>query len=716
MDFYRHQDKARQNTKSLILLFILSLGLVTTSIYAALKFSLYVSRPRQTRNQAYQDTMLSDWSFASSECQAALQDYTYILKLNSSRSSRLFRNSYSRRRYYSSRDVEMVQTDKAIKDQKVQKECNIKKALTFSWWDSGMFMWVALATTTVVGGMSLSKMSNLKHGGSVVALEMGGRLLLPETANDEEKQLLNIVEEMALAAGIPKPDVYLLDRESGINAFAAGYKVDDAVVGVTRGALEAFNRDELQAVIGHEFSHILNGDMRMNIRISSIIYGLISIYLLGRICLRGSYYSDSRENRFLLAFGFSLIAIGCIGMLCGRILKSAISRQREFLADASSVQFTRNAEGMASALMTIQRDSFGSLVNTPYAEAHSHMLFGNALNLNDGSLFDTHPPLKERIRRIKGRISRNKARSSSAKVSNNNNNIDNAINEMTMGFAQGNSIAANIPPNTNDSDEDSIVESNPVNKVELPYWWSKLPEVIQEALKEPESSVLVLFALCLDSENREAQKKYLQKQDSSLSIEKILELESSLQSVNSKLYLPIVDQIAIALRETDSEKLEKSLEQVRNLGQIKFNQDWTIKGFAVYTTLQRGLKPEAFSNSNNDHTLDRIWIDCLKILSMLAQVGESNEDNIDYAFRTGAFLLSRVSKNNIPKTRVSCDLDLLQSSLRYVAQTNQELKKKIVYAAVETVMSKGAIKEAEIMLLGVIARKLDCAFPAIIKP
>ncbi|MCI5064918.1 M48 family metallopeptidase [bacterium] len=275
-----------------------------------------------------------------------------------------------------------------------------------------------LFTTLVTGGLigigSFSKVIQLRSGGGAqVATLLGGREIPPGTHEAPERVVLNVVEEMAIATGTPVPPVYLI-REPGINAFAAGYAERDAVIGITEGAVSALSRDELQGVIAHEFSHILHGDMRINIRLIGLLQGLLIISLLGRFLLRSGLSSHTRSFRrrnsgdssFIFVVGGALLLVGWIGVLGGRLIKAAVSRQREFLADASAVQYTRNPDGIAGALKKIggftpsPAAGRGSTVRHPRAEENSHLFFGNALGSTWFPLFATHPPLEVRIQRI----------------------------------------------------------------------------------------------------------------------------------------------------------------------------------------------------------------------------------------------------------------------------------------------------------------------------
>ncbi len=274
--------------------------------------------------------------------------------------------------------------------------------------------WQAWLTITAivcsfVGIAYLYKAVKLSGGGASIASSLGGRLIFPDTDDFYEKRLLNIVEEMAIASGMPVPQVYLMDDEIGINAFAAGYQPSDAVIGVTKGCLTKLSRLQLQGVIGHEFSHILNGDMRMNMRIIAILFGILCIGLLGRFILQfGSGHRSHRARKkegaapiFFLGLGF--MVLGYSGVFFGKLIQSAVSRQREYLADASAVQFTRDPQAIAEALKVIGYGGIGSAIGHSRREEFSHAFFGNAINpyfnFNFGFL-STHPKLDERIRRI----------------------------------------------------------------------------------------------------------------------------------------------------------------------------------------------------------------------------------------------------------------------------------------------------------------------------
>ena len=276
-------------------------------------------------------------------------------------------------------------------------------------WQPKMVVEVTLATLAIIGIASLYKWSEFSRGGSAVAESVGGRMVDPKTTDALEHRLVNVVEEMAIASGVHMPAVYVIDDEPGINAFAAGLTSNDAVVTVTRGTIEKLSRDELQGVIGHEFSHILNGDMKINVRLSALIFGILVIGLSGRAILwslRGMRFSSGRDKNgggiviAVALIGVAFMILGYIGYFFGRLIQAAVSRQREFLADASSVQFTRNPDGITGALKKIGGYALGSSMQTHKAADIGHFFFAQAFESNFGGLWATHPPLDARIKAI----------------------------------------------------------------------------------------------------------------------------------------------------------------------------------------------------------------------------------------------------------------------------------------------------------------------------
>jgi Zn-dependent protease with chaperone function len=272
-------------------------------------------------------------------------------------------------------------------------------------------VFLLVATTIAVAASiaiaSLVRTAALSGGGARVARELGGELVPADTTDPQLRRLRNVVEEMAIAAGVSVPEVYVLRNESAINAFAAGWSTSDAAVAVTAGALERLNRDELQGVIAHEFSHVVNGDMRLKHPTHrAAVRHPVPVHHRPDL-LQGSFFmgggrgrggrSDSNNNP-LPFIGIALLIAGAIGVFAGRIIQASVSRQREYLADTSAVQYTRQTSGLAGALKKIGGLGEGSKLRSPKRDEVGHMLFGAGGKLS--SLFATHPPLDERIRAL----------------------------------------------------------------------------------------------------------------------------------------------------------------------------------------------------------------------------------------------------------------------------------------------------------------------------
>ena len=266
---------------------------------------------------------------------------------------------------------------------------------------AGLLGIIALATAGFILLASLFRHFRLRAGGGSVAVALGGEPVLPEDRDPGRRRLQNVIEEMAVASGIPAPQAYVLEHERSINAFAAGHSTADAAVAVTRGALDGLSRAELQGVVAHEFSHILNGDMRLNIRLMGYLFGILAVSTIGRLMLRGGGHRGIRLGRsrgggiFALA-GAAIFVLGYEGVFCGRLIQAAVSRQREFLADAAAVQFTRQTEGLAGALRKIAGLPARSWLGAPRAEEVSHMLFANGRR-GFARWFATHPPIEARL-------------------------------------------------------------------------------------------------------------------------------------------------------------------------------------------------------------------------------------------------------------------------------------------------------------------------------
>ena len=579
-------------------------------------------------------------------------------------------------------------------------------SVDINWWHPTLFFWVSLVTITLITLASLYKIISLRQGGSVIAEELGGRLLLTETASKEEQQLLNIVEEMAIASGIPIPKVYLLYREPSINAFAAGFSLNDAVIGVTRGSIEQFNRDELQGVIAHEFSHILNGDMVLNLRLMGLLHGILFIFLTGRVMLR--IRDDDDDGLRLWALGLILMAIGGIGLICGRLIKAAVSRQREFLADASAVQFTRNSDGISGALQKLQQ--MDSRLLTPKAEAASHMFFGNALKIHFWQeKFATHPPLPERIRRVGGVKVKNLQPLSGNSVNSSSNN------SLTMGFAGGNSqptkpkqVVAQI----------GTVAPKDFNRAHALL--AELPESLRLGVRETETAKAILFALVLETQHSPIQEKqitWLHQVEPKELVESAVTLNQEIITLDSNIYLPLVDLTIPALRQLPAKECQRICKCVQGLVVAKGQA--SVRDFVLRLILWHRLQPVIQPDSNiavKFNSIEEIWSDCLLVLSALAQVGVDNADAAAYAFSSGIFRLPGATQQEKPKKLLKCNFSDVKKSIERLRQATPKLKQAIVDACAHTVLVDNKVTAEQGDLLRAIAMTLDCPIPPFLNP
>ncbi|WP_211468352.1 M48 family metallopeptidase [Collimonas silvisoli] len=464
----------------------------------------------------------------------------------------------------------------------------------------GFFATNTFITLLLIGGGTLIQTFNLRDGGDAVALMAGGRIVSPASGDLQERRLLNVVEEMALASGIACPKVYLLEQEDAINAFAAGYNQNEAVVAVTRGTLNRLTRDELQGVIGHEFSHILNGDMRLNIHLIGVLFGIQMIAGFGQQLMGVGRYWSSRDDKgppwqlVLLMAGLLLFVVGYIGIFFGRLIKSAVSRQREFLADASAVQFTRNPEGIGGALRKIggltDGKKIGSQINHPNAEQLSHLFLGSARpNLLSG-WFATHPPLAERLKRIYGRsMSTLEAPELTTPHAASVERMADlpfttSATAATSGLADAAAVSTPTPI-AGGSLTPSLEFGNSSGKT------SSLSPQLDGAVRDPVAACAVVYALLLGEGAERDSQLALLNQEAPQQAALTTYLAESIAQLPLSARLPLVDLAAPALRQLAQPERDKMLALADQL--IAADNRITLAEFVLQTILTRRLAPRA---------------------------------------------------------------------------------------------------------------------------
>ncbi|HCG8478252.1 TPA: M48 family metallopeptidase [Vibrio parahaemolyticus] len=546
---------------------------------------------------------------------------------------------------------------------------------------------------TVVSISSFIRLSELNaNGGRGVAESIGGKLISTDTSNAKHRQLLNVVEEMSIASGIPVPPVYVMTEEHGINAFAAGMSIDDAVIGVTQGALDAFSRDELQGVIAHEFSHILNGDMRLNTRLIGALFGITCIAHFGHLILDNSNStrhvsrSSSDSNKgfaVIILIAIVCLVLGWLGTLFGNMIKAAISRQREFLADASAVQFTRNDQGIAGALKKIGSNVQGSTLNTKASDEMSHMMFGQSKLSGFSGLFATHPPLDERIRRIEPNWDGSYAQHSHAQ--------NTAFgNEQVSGFAVG----GGSPASQSASPSEQLSETGQQLISQLP------PELVDIA-REPYSTRFIAFALIFDGSDiqREMIKSYVPLASQSTLLP-WLDYDLPLH-----LRFPLLELALPALKSLSEAQKISLCKVLRELSET--DNQYSLAEWCVINLLEKQLLA-SFGFIKQHKTLKQLEESVFWLLRELAWVSHSQADKAQRAYHCA---LAHLGFPEVKLEPANSNWHLSRAALELLLQLKPKDRRMFVKACRLAIESDGEITVAEGELYRVIACFLEVPEP-----
>jgi Zn-dependent protease with chaperone function len=590
---------------------------------------------------------------------------------------------------------------------------------SFTLWQPDLFLFTTFGTLTIIAFGSVFKTLQLSKGGSAVAEMLDGRLINSNATATDERKLLNVVEEMAIASGIPVPQVYLLEDEDGINAFAAGHSTSDAAIGVTRGGMQMLSRDQLQGVIGHEFSHILNGDMRLNLRLIGLIFGILCLTVVGRVLLR----TRGKKNPLPL-LGLALIVIGFVGVFFGRLIQAAVSRQREFLADAASVQFTRNPDGLAGALKKIGGLSSGSKLETPHAQEASHLFFANGLGSSLTGLMATHPPLPERIRALDpgwdGKLPTvtppQPAQPPSIPATERRSQppplppplpVIPIIEAAVAGIPGAAVTAQAILPDVGRPTTAHLQYAADLRQ--------SLPEALKSAARDPLGASALVYALLLSHEPsaREKQLADLAAVTSEPIGNETLALWPETQNVAVQTKIPLVDLALPALRQLSPAQFHEFRAAVRTL--VESDRQIDLFEYMLQKIVLRHLEPNfvpAPKTVTQYYDLKPLATDCGVLLSAMAYAGQADTAQAQAAFARGAQLLSRIAKTEVPFfPKVDCDLPRLDPALERLALAVPQIKKNVLNACAETVAADGLLQPPEAELLRAIADSLDCPIP-----
>ncbi|MDH3583091.1 MAG: M48 family metallopeptidase [Phycisphaerae bacterium] len=574
-------------------------------------------------------------------------------------------------------------------------------------------------TALVVGGGSLYKVSQLRGGGVPVAEALGGEPIHPDTRDRHERRLLNIVEEMAIATGIPAPPVYLMREEQGINAFAAGYTTGDAVIGVTQGCIRTLSREQLQGVIAHEFSHILNGDMRINVRLISILHGILIIGLIGYFILRAVRYSSGygrrdRSNPLpLILGGLGLVVIGSIGTFFGNLIKAAVSRQREFLADASAVQFTRNPDGIAGALKVIGGFEKSSRIQSPAAPEASHMFFGQAIRFSFRKLFATHPPLDLRIRRIDPSWPGGPAAYAHFAATATDSQSPAAPKPAVAALAGDTAaIPAAVPPT---SGVEQIGRPGAAHLAYAQKIIAALPAEVVDAAHETFGARGLVYALLMDPEPRYRSRQIAQLARSADAGVNLItrRLITPLQGLDKSSRLPLIDMALPALRRLTPDQYRQFRDNVRALVRADRKIDlfeWSLQKI-LFHHLGRQFEPRQRAG-RAVRRLSRVEGAWQVVLSALAYVGHRDRDAAQRAFAAGAAELSQAAGQILPSD--SCGLRALDPALDALADLPLHLRGRLIRACGACVSADRRITVYEAELVRAIAEALDLPMPPLL--
>jgi Zn-dependent protease with chaperone function len=583
----------------------------------------------------------------------------------------------------------------------------------------GLVAGISLATIGFISLSSLYKIASLSAGGGKVARSLGGTLITAESKDPLRRRLYNVVEEMAIASGIPMPEVYVLEKEPGINAFAAGFTTGDAAVTVTRGTLETLSRDELQGVIGHEFSHILNGDMRLSTRLMGILFGILVIGLIGRAVLNSVRHgtvrsNDSRRDNATAIYlaGLGLFLIGYIGVFFGQLIKAAVSRQREFLADASAVQFTRQTQGIAGALKKIAAAQQGSELQAADAEEVSHMLFATGASFS--SLWATHPPLVQRIRVLEPNFDESE--------------IARLANAMPHQPQTGTEAAEQNLPTTGIAPQQiSIMPAALTETVGLPteehiQLASALRQSISENLYRAAHSsadaLPLVLALLLDADEavRRTQLDLIAQQLGGTTVMAAETLQMEVQKLDTAFRLPLL-QIAFPLiKNRPMEQLERIADLVRQLIEVDGLVD-TFE-FALSRVLKTHLNDAAHPQRQQAHLrLTQLPKAIGALFSVMAKQDHSTPRE---SYQKGMESLGRYE----PRIKMLIDtkqwpdyeplgdwIPATEAALTQLDRLHMPDKQALVSALVLTISHDGKVSPDEAELLRAICATLHCPLP-----
>ena len=578
-----------------------------------------------------------------------------------------------------------------------------------SLWQPGVFAAVAAGTLAVIGIASLYKWTEFRAGGSAVAESVGGRKVDPHTTDPKEHQLLNVVEEMAIASGLPVPAVYILDEEPAINSFAAGLTTSDTVITVTRGTLEKLSRDELQGVVAHEFSHILNGDMRLNVRVSAIIFGILVIGLAGRATLwslRGSRKGNGVA--VVLGIGLALMIVGYVGYFFGKLIQASMSRQREYLADASAVQFTRNPPGITGALKKIGGYAIGSSLDTHRAAAISHFFFAQSAVSEFGGLWDTHPPLAARIRAIDPAFD--------GQFINPPEIVD--VAKEPWSKVPHMPPAAPVPSPQSGAAFGAALAAvagtmSPEGGADAQSLLAEIPAAIRTAARSPHDAPILVFGLLLDDADalRQKQLALIASGEGSDALRTLEQLGAALRQLKASHRLTVLQLALPAIKALPQSALGSFAGTLDDL--VQADGKVTPFEFALQRLVLRSLAISRAPSASitQIYSFQAVANEISVVLSALAHASSEDDAEAARAFAEGASQLKLIEDRIRYLGRADSGLVQLDAALDRLAGASGPIKQRLLMAAAHVVSADGVLLEREGELLRAVAASLDVPVP-----
>jgi Zn-dependent protease with chaperone function len=565
------------------------------------------------------------------------------------------------------------------------------------------------AVAAVIGLSCLYKIAQLGQGGGVVARSLGGVRVSQDTTDAAERRLLNVVEEMAIASGVPMPEVYLLEQEAGINAFAAGHNPANAAVAVTRGTLNTLNRAELQGVIAHEFSHILNGDMRLNIRLMGLLFGLMVIALIARTALRltprGRGGKAGSAILVIAAAALVVLVVGYVGLFCGRVIQAAISRKREALADASAVQFTRDPSGLRGALVKIGAATGGSRIADAHVDEVAHMLFAPGMS----RLLATHPPLLDRIKVldpqfnpkeievVRGRL----LAPGSQPTDDEPRSLRHAGTGVSAFAAQGPAVAQ------------LVGNPSPIHVERASEVLRGTPQAVLLAARHPDSARALLLALAIhvEHEQRLPQLQFIAERLGNRVQVAVARLSAEVAPLRPEQRMPALLIAFPALRQLPSEERLQLLICLNLL--LQREGTMSLPNYTLRKLAQVHLGDDLYPRARSKQLSVKAVIPDLQVLfSVLAKHGHPDAAHAELAYDAG---MNHLLPQHKPGYGTFSDWPMrLDAALTRLDQLAIQAKEQLVTALVKTILYDGEIKIDEAELLRAVCGSLHCPLPPLV--